>query len=276
MSMSDGQYFVVDAFASQPFSGNPAAVMWLDAWRSDEWLQSVAAEFNLSETVYLVPNDGGETVGAEREPDFQIRWFTPATEVDLCGHATLAAGKVLASLGKLHDGANVRVSSLSGVLEIARVGDSIRLDFPADPPARCDAPAGMLQAFGIDDAKVWKGKYDYLLVVGSERLVRQLCPDFRQLAALNCRGFIVTATADTDGIDFVSRFFAPAAGIDEDPVTGSAHCCLGEYWSEQFGRDVLVGHQVSRRGGMVQIERDDGRVRLTGTAVIVSHGHWVG
>jgi len=276
MGVQDGQYFVVDAFTSQPFSGNPAAVMLLDHWRADDWLQDVAAEFNLSETVYLVPSCHDNNENDAPVIDFHIRWFTPATEVDLCGHATLAAGKVLASLGRLPDASSVHVSSLSGVLEIARDGDAIGLDLPADPPIRSDPPAGMLSALGIDQAEVWRGKYDYLLVVDNEQIVREIRPDFRKLASLNSRGFIVTSIAEADGIDFVSRFFGPAAGIDEDPVTGSAHCCLGEYWAQQFGRDRLVGHQVSRRGGIVKVERGDGRVRLTGAAVIVSHGQWVG
>jgi predicted PhzF superfamily epimerase YddE/YHI9 len=256
------RYFVVDAFTARPFAGNPAAVVLLERWPDDAWLQNVALEFNLSETAYLVPNAAG----------YHLRWFTPKVEVDLCGHATLASAVALARLEKLADGATVLFSTRSGILPVVRQGPRYQLDFPKRPAVAAAPPPGLIESLGAAPQYVGRNDFDYLLEVESETELRQLAPNFRDLAAVKCRGVIVTATSDNPQFDFVSRFFAPAAGIDEDPVTGSAHCCLADYWSKRLGKPALVGYQVSARGGVVQVEVRGDRVLLGGEGVIVAEG----
>jgi PhzF family phenazine biosynthesis protein len=256
------RYFVVDAFTSRPFAGNPAAVVPLSAWREHAWLQNVAMEMNLSETAFLVPNSLG----------FDLRWFTPKVEVDLCGHATLASAIVLSHLGKLPDGAEVNFSTPSGVLKAFHSGTHFQLDFPLKPEEKTAPPVGLIEALHIQPIYVGRNQFDYLLEVDSESTLRAISPDFKRLLNVECRGIIVTARSDDRQFDFVSRFFAPAAGVDEDPVTGSAHCCLAGFWARRLGKEAMTGYQASRRGGIVNVELRGNRVMLGGDAVIVAEG----
>jgi len=252
----------VDAFTATPFAGNPAAVCLLQRAADAGWMQAVAAEMNLPETAFVVAQADG----------FGLRWFTPTIEVDLCGHATLAAAHVLWEEQRLPAGTVARFHTRSGVLTAARRGDWIELDFPSEPAAPADAPAGLLGA--LDVAAKWTGRnrFDWLVEVDDEDTVRGLTPDLARLAEVPTRGVIVTAPGGDGGPDFVSRFFAPRAGIPEDPVTGSAHCCLGPFWSARFGRAELTGYQASRRGGTVRVRVGEGRTRLAGQAVTVVRG----
>jgi PhzF family phenazine biosynthesis protein len=255
---------VVDAFTDKPFAGNPAAVCVLEMWPADEWLQLVGREMNLSETAFLVPRGGNE---------FELRWFTPRVEVALCGHATLAAAHALWEGGRAARAAVGFHTRKSGRLTATpRPTGEIELDFPAKPSAPVAAPAGLLEALGAKAVAVGHNEFDYLVEVASECELRGLRPDFAKLIAAECRGVIVTARADDSRFDFVSRFFAPKAGIDEDPVTGSAHCCLSEYWGEKLSKSELVGYQASERGGVVRVVRDSGRVKLVGRATTVWRG----
>ncbi|KPK35730.1 MAG: isomerase [Betaproteobacteria bacterium SG8_40] len=250
--------FQVDAFAHCLFEGNPAAVCPLDDWLPDRLLQSIAAENNLSETAFFVPAGQG----------FDLRWFTPATEVDLCGHATLASAHILfESLG--YSGAAVSFNTRSGELIVKRAGKDYSMDFPAQPPQACAPPAGLKEGLGASPLEVLASQ-DYMAVFHSEAQVRSLTPDYSILRALDLRGVI--ATAPGDNVDFVSRFFAPGAGIDEDPVTGSAHCALAPYWSERLGRQRLQARQVSARGGRLECEVNGARVILKGGAVTFMQG----
>lgn len=256
------RYFVVDAFTNRPFTGNPAAVVPLDCWHSDEWLQSVALEMNLSETAYLVPIADG----------YHLRWFTPKIEVALCGHATLASAFVLAHLGQLTADSTVTFATKSGKLTARLAGSHIELDFPALPSQPCAPPAGLVEALGVAATYIGRSRDDYLIEIATAREVHSLNPDFRLLRRVECRGVIVTARSDQPEYDFISRFFAPAAGIDEDPVTGSAHCALAPYWSAKLDRANLVGYQASPRGGIVRTQLLDSRVILVGEAVLVASG----
>jgi PhzF family phenazine biosynthesis protein len=253
----------VDAFTDRPFAGNPAAVCLLDREVDDDWMQAVAAEMNLSETAFVDTRNGAG--------ELPLRWFTPWAEVALCGHATLASAHALWQEGAYPAGSEIRFATRSGVLTAKQEDGEIQLDFPATPPSPADPPEGLLEALGVRDATTWRSRFDYLLEVGSEQEVRALAPDFRRLGEVDTRGVIVTATA-APPYDYVSRFFAVAVGIDEDPVTGSAHCALSPFWSERLGRDDLVGFQASRRGGMVRTRLRGERVVLGGRAVTVLRG----
>lgn len=255
----------VDAFTDRPFAGNPAAVCVLREAASERWMRDVAREMNLSETAFLVPEDGG----------FRLRWFTPAVEVDLCGHATVASAHVLWQDGHLPAGAQARFHTRSGLLLADRRGDWIELDFPANLAVPADAPPGLFSALGLTAQPVMRNQFDYLLEVDSEATVRGMAPDFTALRKLEARGIIVTARASTAGFDFVSRFFAPAVGVDEDPVTGSAHCALGPYWGERLGKTAMTAFQASARGGIVRVRLDGDRVILGGQAVTVMAGELV-
>jgi PhzF family phenazine biosynthesis protein len=254
----------IDAFTDQPFAGNPAAVCLLDREVDDDWMQAVAAEMNLSETAFVDARNG-----AGRE--LPLRWFTPSAEVALCGHATLASAHALWQEGALPAGSEIRFATRSGVLIATDEGGEIQLDFPATPPVPATPPEGLLEALGVRHGEVWRSRFDYLLELGAEHDVRTLAPDFRRLAAVDTRGVIVTATAAAP-YDYVSRFFAVAVGIDEDPVTGSAHCTLSPFWSERLGRDDLIGFQASRRGGVVRTRLRGDRVVLGGHAVTILRG----
>jgi PhzF family phenazine biosynthesis protein len=253
---------IVDAFTDRAFAGNPAAVCLLSEPAPEAWMQNVAAEMNLSETAFLTPRNDG----------FGLRWFTPTVEVELCGHATLASAHVLWQTERLPANETIRFHTLSGVLTATRSGDAIELDFPARPPTACDAPPSLLSSLGTSGEFVAHNGMDYFVVVSAAQSVRDLRPDFARLATLGLRGVIVTARSDDPKYDFVSRFFAPGSGVVEDPVTGSAHCCLGPYWAEQLGKLELVGLQVSRRTGVVRVRCVGDRVKLGGQAVTVMRG----
>jgi predicted PhzF superfamily epimerase YddE/YHI9 len=251
--------YQVDAFTDKPFTGNPAGVCVLPGPKDDAWMQNVAAEMNLSETAFLL----------EQADGFRLRWFTPAVEVELCGHATLAAAHILWETGRLARHEPARFQTLSGLLAAEFRGDGIELDFPATPDEPAEAPDGL---GGILRAKVVNfrsSRFDHLVELESEAVVRGLRPDFSRLKSLPVRGVMVTSRAVSPGFDFVSRFFGPAVGIDEDPVTGSAHCCLGPYWSTRLGKTEMLAYQASRRGGVVAVTVAGDRVRLRGQAVTV-------
>lgn len=256
----------VDAFTDTPFRGNPAAVCLLERAADERWMQRVAAEMALSETAFLVPAEGSD----DGDPIFNLRWFTPTVEVDLCGHATLAAAHVLWQDGHLPPGSQARFQTLSGRLTASRQADGwIALDFPAEPPEEVTSPPGLLSALGVQAWWVGRNRFDFLVEVADAEAVRRAAPDCGKLRRRVARGVIVTSVSSDPRYDFVSRFFAPAAGIDEDPVTGSAHCALGPYWSKRLEKKRLVGYQASRRGGVVEVELRDKRVQLRGQAVTV-------
>jgi len=268
----------VDAFTDRPFAGNPAAVCLLPAARPADWLQDVAREMNLSETAFLVPQTDG----------YALRWFTPATEVALCGHATLASAHYLWESGRASAEAPIRFETASGILTCTLTGAGggadgapiVWMDFPAQPPTELSADeagplaAALADALGADPVRVGRSRFDLLVELASEAAVRGLEPDRVALEAIEARGVIVTAAAGdpSAGYDFVSRFFAPRVGVPEDPVTGSAHCCLSPWWSARLGRERLTGYQASRRGGTVRTVLDGDRVRLGGRAVTVFTG----
>jgi PhzF family phenazine biosynthesis protein len=257
--------FHVDAFTDVPFAGNPAAVCLLPSWREDRWLQAVGMEMNLSETAFLVKNADG----------FDLRWFTPKVEVDLCGHATLAPAHVLWHQGLAKPGEEIRFSTKSGILKASVRGQDIELDFPLKPEEPAQAPPGLVEALGVSAMYVGKNQFDYLVEVESEAALRALAPDFKRLATVPVRGIIVTSRSADPKFDFVSRFFAPSAGIDEDPVTGSAHCCLGDFWRKRLGKSEFVAYQASARGGVVKVRVTKDRAFLGGRAVIVAKGELV-
>ena len=256
----------IDAFTDKPFAGNPAAVCLLERPAEERWMQSVAAEMNLSETAFLVPRGG----------DFDLRWFTPALEVALCGHATLASAHALWDVGLLRRDQPARFHTASGLLTVVSKGDWLEMDFPAEAPrAAAVPPEGLCQALGVTPVFVGGNRMDYLAEIASAQALRELSPDMAALKKLPVRGVIVTAASDMAGFDFLSRFFAPSAGIDEDPVTGSAHCCLGPYWQAKLGKAELSALQVSRRGGILGVRVAGERVFITGQAVTVFRGELV-
>jgi PhzF family phenazine biosynthesis protein len=257
--------FQVDAFTKKPFAGNPAAVCILPEPRDEVWMQNIAREMNLSETAFL----------HEQEDGFGLRWFTPVVEVDLCGHATLASAHILWETGILDSKEQARFHTRSGLLTAERKGEEIELNFPTTSDEPTSSPAGLCEALGVVPKYTGKSRYDYLVEVDSEEVVRNLSPDFVRLRALSVRGIMVTSIAESEGFDFVSRFFAPGSGIDEDPVTGSAHCCLGPYWSKKLGKDEMVAYQASARGGVVWVRVVGDRVYLGGQAVTVLRGELV-
>jgi PhzF family phenazine biosynthesis protein len=254
---------VVDAFADRPFTGNPAGVCLLDRWPTDEWLKLVAREINLSETAFLVPREANE---------FDLRWLTPKVEVALCGHATLASAHILWETGRTPRTPLV-FHTLSGRLAASPTSNGeIELDFPAKPATHAPGPAELLDALGTAAVEIGRNEFDYLVEVASEADVRAIQPDFGKLAATDCRGVIVTAKSSQPSFDFVSRFFAPRAGVNEDPVTGSAHCCLSEWWGDRLKKSRMTAYQASERGGVVTVTRDRGRVKLAGRAITISRG----
>jgi len=249
----------VDAFASRPFAGNPAAVCLLPDERDAAWMQDVAREMNLAETAFLHPRPDG----------WGLRWFTPTTEVDLCGHATLASAHVLWETGRLAVEDTARFHTKSGLLTAVRRGDWIELDFPATPDESVDPPAALLESLSALPRYVGRSRFDYLVELDGEEVVRSLRPDFGLLTTLGGRGVIVTSRSADPAWDFVSRFFAPAAGVDEDPVTGSAHCCLAPFWSRRLQKTTFLARQISARGGEIKVELRGDRVGLGGQAVTV-------
>jgi len=274
--------YQVDAFTDRAFAGNPAAVCLLPAPRDPAFLQAVAREMNLAETAFLVrraaapegihgTHDSKDTNGGD--PGWDLRWFTPSVEVQLCGHATLASAHVLWQTGELAAGETARFHTLSGLLTAEQRGDWIILDFPAEPPVEVpDPPPVLAQALGAAPLWVGRNRFDYLVELPSAAAVQGLAPDFQALATLPVRGVIATARAAEPPFDFVSRFFAPAVGVDEDPVTGSSHCCLGPFWRDRLGKDELLARQISARGGTVRVRVAGSRVELGGQAVTVLSG----
>ena len=252
----------IDAFTDRPFSGNPAAVCVLSAAREAGWMQQVAAEMNLAETAFLV----------RRAEGFDLRWFTPAAEVDLCGHATLASAHLLWEEGHLKPSETATFHTRSGVLSAKRQGDMIWLDFPATPVREATMLPDLERAVGAPIKYLGRTQFDYLIEVESEAAVRTLEPDLALLARLPVRGVVVTARSRGGTHDFVSRFFAPRLGIPEDPVTGSAHCGLGPFWAPRLGTNEMAGYQASSRGGTVLVRVDGERVHLGGQAVTVLRG----
>lgn len=255
------RYFLVDAFTDQAFAGNPAVVLPLSDWPPAEWLQAVAREMNQSETAFLVP----------RGSLFELRWFTPAVEVDLCGHATLASAFAIWHQ-RLSVAERIEFSTRSGILGASRSGDQIELDFPLKPEQPAEPPPGLLESLGVSANYIGNNGMDYLVEVESEAVLGGIRPNFGRLSQVNCRGIIVTTRADGTPFDFMSRFFAPAAGVNEDPVTGSAHCCLADFWRKRLGKSEFTAFQASPRGGVIYVRIAGDRVQLGGHAVLVATG----
>lgn len=256
--------YLVDAFADGPFSGNPAGVCPLRDEAEDSWMQRVAMEMNQAETAFVRPLDA---------PDqFELRWFTPTVEVDLCGHATLATASILWERGFLAPDCVVHFHTRSGHLAAIRDGEWITLDFPAEAPSVCEAPTGFREAVGSEPIFFGRNRMDWFAEVPNLEAVTLLEPNLAAIAALGMRGLIVTSRHDGVRADFVSRCFFPQSGVPEDPVTGSAHCALGPYWARKLGKTSVTGYQASRRGGTVKVEVAGDRVKLTGKAATVLEG----
>jgi PhzF family phenazine biosynthesis protein len=254
---------IVDAFALKPFTGNQAAVCILDHTASEEWMQSIAAEMNLAETAFLY----------KEHSHYRLRWFTPKVEVDLCGHATLASAHVLWTEGHLASTEVAHFETRSGHLTATALNGSITLDLPVADLTSSEDPGGLISALGLTEPPLYIGKsFDYLVHVSSASIVRKLEPDLAALAGVNARGIIVTAASDENDYDIVSRFFAPRVGINEDPVTGSAHCILAPYWSVILGKNTIHAYQASARGGELLVELKGDRVLLTGKAFTTVRG----
>ncbi|HYV92431.1 MAG TPA: PhzF family phenazine biosynthesis protein [Chitinophagales bacterium] len=246
--------FQVDAFTDKLFGGNPAAVVPLNNWLPDETMQSIAAENNLSETAFFISS----------EEDYDLRWFTPAVEVPLCGHATLAAAHVMFHhMNYVRD--EIRFHSQSGLLKVRRDGDWITLDFPADAVKRAEAPENLVEALKVTPKEIWKGKENYLIVLNSAEEVYNTHPDFVMLKAIGGHGFVITSKGNDT--DFISRYFVPSFGINEDPVTGYAHCALIPYWSNVLEKNEMRARQVSKRGGYLKCKLNGDRVEISGQAV---------
>lgn len=259
--------YQIDAFTDRAFAGNPAAVCVLQEPRSAKWMQSVAAEMNLSETAFVWRSANG--IGDQ----FELRWFTPTVEVDLCGHATLAAAHALWSQGHVAKDKSIEFQTRSGWLTCLRQDDLIQLDFPTAPATACDPPPELIETLDVNPIFFGSSRFDKLLVIDSPSVVRCLKPDFARLkGTLGARGVIVSSASDEPSFDFISRFFAPGVGIDEDPVTGSAHCTLAPYWAQRLNKQSLIGYQASARGGTVHAELIGDRVLLRGQAVLVLIG----
>ena len=259
--------FQVDAFTAEPFKGNPAGVCLLKAPAEASWMQNVAREMNLAETAFPLPEGDG----------FRLRWFTPKVEVKLCGHATLATAHILWEEGILAAGRVARFETLSGRLTARRDGEWIELNFPARPvqPGLPDWAETLVGALGVKPSFIGLSAEDVLVEVADEAAVRSLDPDIGTLGTLPARGVIVTSRAADPGFDFVSRFFAPAVGVDEDPVTGSSHCVLTPYWARRLGKVSMTAFQASARGGVLRVRLDDDRVRIDGHAVTVFRGEMI-
>lgn len=262
------KFCTVDAFTDTLFKGNPAAVCVIEAFPSDDFMQSIATEVNLSETAFIVPLNSNH---------FDIRWFTPTTEVALCGHATLAAAHVLWTEMEIVTTEEIYFESKSGILKAWRDDDGITLDFPAHYVEPISIPEGLIEALGVSPVSVGQSNEDCLVELHSAQEVIDLVPDTARLANIDCRGIIITAEGNVDtDYDFVSRFFAPKVGVIEDPVTGSAHCKLATYWSERLGKNVFTAYQASKRGGYIKVRHEGERVLLTGHAVTAFSGKFVG
>jgi PhzF family phenazine biosynthesis protein len=251
--------YQVDAFTTQPFSGNPAGVCLLPEPGEVDMMKSIAREMNLSETAFLVRQADG----------FGLRWFTPAAEVRLCGHATLASAHILWQIGVLQPAEQARFHTLSGLLTADQRFDWIEMNFPSRPPRSVQPPPGLIEALGVTPQFIGRDTDDYLVELESEACVRSLEPDISALGKLDVRGTMITARSDDPAFDFVSRFFAPRFGVNEDPVTGSAHCCLTPYWAQKLGKTEMTAYQASARGGVLRVRLAGERVLLSGQAVTV-------
>lgn len=256
------EYTLIDAFTAKPFGGNPAVIFLLPEARDAEWMQAVASEMNQPETAFLI----------QAGDDYNLRWFTPTVEIDLAGHPTLASAHWLWTSGKLAPNAAARFHTRSGLLIAERRGDWIRLDFPATPPIEQQPPDGLTEALGAQVLWTGRSPFDLLVEVDSDQVLRSLDPNLSAISRYPFRGVIVTANAAAPPYDFVSRFFAPRSGINEDPVTGSAHCCLGPYWAEKLGKKELLAYQASSRGGVLRLNVGATRVSLEGQAVTMATG----
>ncbi|WP_141499781.1 PhzF family phenazine biosynthesis protein [Paenibacillus luteus] len=254
--------YIADAFTNERFKGNPAAVCFLEVPQTESWMQQVAAEMNLSETAFVTP--GEESMG--------LRWFTPVGEVDLCGHATLATAHILWESGRLPHTEQARFHTRSGLLTAKLNGEWIEMNFPAEPPEGAIAPEELVQGLGLIPRYVGRNRMDFFVEVDSEETLRTLRPDFALLAKVEARGVIVTSRSNGKPYDFVSRAFYPGTGVDEDPVTGSAHCALAPYWAKRLRKEELTGYQASERGGVVKVKPEGDRVYLYGQAVTVLKG----
>lgn len=254
----------VDAFTDRPFSGNPAAVCWLEDDAETTWMQNVAAEMNLSETAFV----------RRRGDALDLRWFTPTMEVDLCGHATLATAHALLSAQLVDPLQPIKFQTRSGLLTCTRREGLIELDFPATPSQLTEVPDRLIEALGVRPVHYARSRFYVLAVVESADIVRRLQPDFHRLQKLPTLGVIVTARSDDVRYDFISRFFAPAMGVNEDPVCGSAHCCLTPYWAGVLGKNTLTAFQASSRGGVLHLRNESDRVILGGQAVTVWQGEF--
>lgn len=249
--------YQVDAFTDKLFKGNSAGVCILDKQISEEMMQSIAMEMNLSETAFLLKQDNG----------FNLRWFTPESEVDLCGHATLASAHILWEEGYLDQNEQAIFYTKSGVLKAFKDGEYITLDFPLELAQQVNPPDDLIKAFNVPFLYAGKNRMDYIIEVENEEVIKALKPDFELLKRVKARGVIVTSASSNPEYDFVSRFFAPRVGINEDPVTGSAHCCLGPYWSNKLKKDSLIAYQASKRGGILKLRILKERIHIGGKAV---------
>ncbi|MDB5349574.1 MAG: phenazine biosynthesis protein PhzF family [Planctomycetota bacterium] len=255
---------IVDAFTDRPFGGNPAAVCILPGPADETWMKNVAREMNLAETAFLYRLEG--------DASYALRWLTPAVEVDLCGHATLAAAHILWDEGHIPPESLARFQTRSGWLSAKKRGEEIELDFPELITTPAPLPDGLERALGAEVLSSGTTGMDFLVELATEEILRSLGPDLGVLATIPARGVIVTSRSTSPGYDFVSRFFAPQCGIPEDPVTGSAHCALAPFWGERLGKTEMVGFQASQRGGIVRVRRDSGRVKLGGNAMTIMRG----
>ncbi|HHV95565.1 MAG TPA: PhzF family phenazine biosynthesis protein [Clostridiaceae bacterium] len=254
--------FQVDAFTNERFKGNPAGVCFYITKEDDSWMQNMASEMNLSETAFIRKSTDG----------FDLRWFTPEKEVDLCGHATLAAAHVLWETGELQLSEEAVFYTKSGILRAKKIEDWVELDFPIEEDKQVRPPREIIEVLKVIPKYTGKNRMDYIVEVDNEDILRNLSPDYEILKKLDTRGIIVTSVSDNDEFDFVSRFFAPAYGINEDPVTGSAHCCLAPYWKRKFGKSEMKAYQASKRSGILKIRIDGERVFIAGQAKTVFAG----
>ncbi|MDZ7314864.1 MAG: PhzF family phenazine biosynthesis protein [candidate division KSB1 bacterium] len=257
--------YQVDAFTKEKFKGNPAVICLLERHADESWMQAFAAEMNFSETAFVLPLEDG----------FHLRWFTPTTEVDLCGHATLAAAHVLFEIGRLSTGSEAHFHTRSGLLTVRKEGDLYWMKFPSEPPKPTESSPSLTRIFGAPPIYVGRNRHDMLIHMEDPQMVTDFVPDFYELAEFPVRGIILTSRSEDPAYDFISRFFAPRVGINEDPVTGSAHCCLGPYWAQLLGKSSLRAYQASNRGGELLVVVKPDSVLLGGSAVMIFKGELV-
>lgn len=251
--------YQVDAFTNEPFKGNPAGVVLLEKEADEQWMQNVAAEMNLSETAFIAPAEDG----------FNLRWFTPVAQVDLCGHATLASAHILYETKMLSEDETARFHTKSGLLTVTKKADLLEMNFPSEPAQKIPPTPILVRALGFAPVYTGQNRMDLLIETNDPDMLLNLEPDFRELAHIPVRGLIVTCRSHNEQYDFISRFFAPRYGVNEDPVTGSAHCCLAPYWAKKLGKPSLIGYQASKRGGVVHVTDLGDRVLLAGHAVTI-------